>query len=172
MTPEEFPYKNNFASGQNIELTAVPGQGYSFASWYDNINKQYIGYSQTVFVSMTCAQDITANFITVKHQISTISSPESGGEIILNPPQPPDGYEFGTKVTVTAKPASGYAFQEWQGSEVDISTNKFSYIVTSDKNITALFVEKQSNNIWIWVAIGAGVVVVAALIYVFTLRKR
>jgi hypothetical protein len=69
-----------------------------------------------------------------KYTLNTAVSPEGAGTITPLS----DKYEAGTKVTLTAEPASGYAFDRWSG---DVTGTASSIIITmdSDKSINANF---------------------------------
>jgi uncharacterized repeat protein (TIGR02543 family) len=156
-----------FPANQTIELTALPRYGYRFTGW----SGDSILAIETVSVTMTCTKNLTANFAPIKYRLLTIASPADGGEIILKPSQPQDGYEFGTEVTITARAAQGFVFKEWAGNELSTTGNITSYIVASDKSITAVFMEK-SSNIWVWVWSGVGVIAVGVLLYILVIKKR
>lgn len=89
----------------------------------------------------------------------------------MEPAQPPDGYQLGTPVTLTAKPAKGFAFKEWSVANTNALGKTLSYVVSSDAAITAIFIEK-STNIWIWVGIGLGAIILIAGLSILLLRKR
>jgi len=87
--------------------------------------------------------------------------------------EPQDGYAFGTQITVTAKPSPGFAFKEWSGTNLHVTSNPFILVVTTDKEITAVFVEKQSSSSgWIIGGVIAGIIVIAVLLYFLIFRKR
>jgi uncharacterized repeat protein (TIGR02543 family) len=156
-----------FPANQTIELTAIPQSGYRFTGW----SGASAGEAETISVTMTCDKKLTANFAPIKYRLLTIVSPVDSGEIILKPPQPQDGYEFGTEVTITVRPAQGFVFKEWTGTDLSTTGNSASYVATSGKSITAVFMEK-SSNMWGWVGGGVGVIVVGVLLYIFAFKKR
>ncbi len=165
--PDAYPATQTLPANQTIELTAIPQPGYRFTGWSGDT----AGEAETISVTMTCKKDVYANFAPVKYRLLTIASPPDGGEIILKPPQPQDGYESGTEVTITARPAQGFVFKEWTGTDLNTTGNTAGYVATSGKSITAVFVEK-SSNMWGWVWGGIGVVVVGILLYILVLKKR
>lgn len=165
--PDTYPSTQKVAANKVVELIAIPQYGYRFAGWTGDS----VAMTEAISVTMTCTKKFTANFTPITHRIQTTLSPSSGGEIIMEPAQPQGGYQLGTTVTIIAKPAHGFAFKEWIGTELSVSGNKATFIVGSDKVITAVF-EESHFNIWGWVFGVTGVVVLGALIYIFFLRKR
>ena len=76
---------------------------------------------------------------TVTYDITTTVNPPDGGAVLRDPYKA--GYEPGTKVTLTATPADGYAFTGWAGAA---SGKKNRFILTMDKDraVTANFYKK------------------------------
>lgn len=89
----------------------------------------------------------------------------------MEPAQAQDGYQLGTKVILTAKPAKGFAFKEWSVADTNAVEKTISYVVSSDAVITAIFVDK-STSVWVWVFSGLGAVILIAGLSIFLLRKR
>lgn len=164
-----FPAIQKFSANQTVELTALPNFGYRFTGWIDSDG--IIQNDLTISVLMTCTKQYTATFTPIKHRIVTVASPVSSGEIIMEPAQPEDGYQLGTEVILTAKPAKGFSFKEWLFTDINASGKTITYIVSSDDVITAIFVEK-SSGVWTWVLGGLGFVILVAGLYIFLLRKR
>jgi hypothetical protein len=121
---------------------------------------------------MSCTKQFTANYSPLTYKVTTAVEPANAGEVTIKPLQPDEGYAFGTQVTVTAKPASGFAFKEWSGTNLHVTSNPFSLVVTVDKQIKAVFVEKQSSSIgWIIGGASAGIIVIGLLLYFLIFRK-
>lgn len=168
--------KLTFLANQTIQLTAVPKLGYSFANWTEKINNDKwveVGDEETISVTMTCAKEFTARFAPITYKVSVFSSPPSGGEVILKPLQPSEGYPAGTNITITAKPAQGFIFKEWSGTALNTTDNTFIYVAYADKSITAVFIEKQSSPLgWIIGGVIAGIIVIGVFLYLFIFGKR
>jgi hypothetical protein len=167
-TTDAYPTTQTFTANQGITMTAIPNEGFGFTGWtgYSTIS------TETAHISMTCNMSYTANFVPVTYQISTAISPANSGEIILKPLEPEGGYPFGTNVTVTAKPSSGFTFKEWTENP-GVTSNPFILVVTIDKTVTAVFEEKQSSSLgWIIGGVIAGIIVVIALLYFVISRKQ
>ena len=73
-----------------------------------------------------------------KFPLTVDVQPQNGGSVALNPPQPGDGYDAGTIVTLTANASNGFAFTGWTGA---ITTTNNPTTVTMDamKSVTANF---------------------------------
>lgn len=167
--PDAYPSTQKITANKIIQLTAIPQYGYQFVGW----SGDSVDLTETISITMTCAKEFTANFVPLTYKISVFSSPSSGGEVVLKPLQPEDGYPAGTNVTITAKPAPGYIFKEWSGTALNTKDNTFIYVAYADKSITAVFVEKPtSNSGWIIGGVIAGIIVIGVLLYLFIFRKR
>ncbi|MDZ7720714.1 MAG: hypothetical protein U5K72_17990 [Balneolaceae bacterium] len=72
------------------------------------------------------------------YQLNVSSDPVEAGSV-----SPAEGeYDEGSEVNVSATPNDGWMFERWQGS-VTGTDNPISVTMDSDKNITALFAERQ-----------------------------
>ncbi|MES2431001.1 MAG: InlB B-repeat-containing protein [Bacteroidota bacterium] len=115
--------------GTVVTLTASPASGYTFTGWSGDAS----GTNTSVTVTMDGDRSVTANFAPVTYTLSTTAVPSAGGTV-----SGAGTYNSGTVVTLTATPASGYAFTGWSGDASDTNT---SVTVTMDNNksITANF---------------------------------
>jgi hypothetical protein len=68
--------------------------------------------------------------------LNVSADPALGGTVMMAPNQAT--YAFGTNVTLTATPASGYYFLNWSG-DASGSVNPLSIVMTGDKTIVANF---------------------------------
>jgi uncharacterized repeat protein (TIGR02543 family) len=122
----------SYAYGSVVTLTATPSTRYQFSSWSGDISTS----SPTVNVTMYSNKNVIANFSAIHYTLSTSVSPSGGGSV-----SPSNGsYAYGSVVTLTATPATGYQFSSWSG---DISTSSPTVNVTmySNKNVTANFTQ-------------------------------
>jgi uncharacterized repeat protein (TIGR02543 family) len=68
----------------------------------------------------------------------------SGGTVTLTPqPQTNGRYTKGTKVTLTANPASGYDWKSWSGADVN-TTNPTTVVMNGNKHVTVTFEQRAS----------------------------
>jgi uncharacterized repeat protein (TIGR02543 family) len=121
-----------YNSGAVVTLTATPSPGYVFTNWSGDAS----GTTASVAVTMNSNKTVTANFQPITYSLATTASPAAGGSVSrsINAAS----YNSGTVLTLTAAPASGYAFTGWSG---DVSGTSASVNVTMDgnKTITANF---------------------------------
>ena len=123
------PASGTYDEGTEVPLTTTPASGYVFDHWSGDA----AGTSSPVSLTMNAEKSVTAHFKT-QYALSTSLSPSGGGTI-----SPTSGtYDDGTEVTLTATPASGYAFDHWGGDAVGTSSS-VTITMDSDKTITAHF---------------------------------
>jgi surface protein len=129
--------ENTYDEGEEIELQANPSEGYVFSEWTGDIESTDNPYSLTVDQDY----NITANFELKSYELTVNTEGEGTvSEEILE--QKSKDYEHGTVVELTANPAEGYKFVEWQG-DVTGSENPAQITVDEAKSVTAVF-EKKS----------------------------
>ncbi len=137
----------NFNDGTNVTLTANPVSGYTFSSWSGTSSGECSG-STCSFNSINADKSVTANFIVTpsvrtvtitmagNYGTSTVTSSPAG---ISCPGDCTEDFSDGTNVTLTANPASGFAFSTgWSGDCTGTSTCVFNGI-NANKNVTATF---------------------------------
>jgi len=119
-----------------VTVTANPASGYTFASWRGDLS----GSTNPTTIKLTSSKAITANFAVGRYTLTLASNPSSGGTITADPlPDPNDGkYAAGTIVTLTANPATGYAFSSWSG-DASGSTNPTTVTMNGARSVTANF---------------------------------
>src|SRR5208283_1393762 len=90
-----------FSNGSTETLTAAPADGYRFDHWTGDVS----GNNATITININSNKNVTAVFVQIFTLNITIN-PANGGSIS------PNGgtYDIGSSVTLTAVPASGYAF--------------------------------------------------------------
>lgn len=135
------PALNSYPEGTQVQLTANAKQGYVFSGWSGDIT----GTQNPITIVMNSDKHITANFVeltggggeTTTYKLIVNVSPESAGEVSLNP----IGGEYlpNTQVQLTATPNSGYIFSNWSG-DIESSENPVTITMDSNKTITANFI--------------------------------
>ena len=91
----------------------------------------------SVFKFVSCNSSPTSpSPPTTKHTLSVQASPSNGGSVAKSPDQ--TQYAAGTVVTLTATPAAGYTFSQWQGDATG-STNPTTITMNANKTVTAVF---------------------------------
>jgi len=118
-----------FDEGTEVELTAIPDEGFEFESWSGDV----VSTDNPVMVTMDSNKDITANF-TIKTYTLTITA--ENGQVN----QSIDGTEFdhGTQIELTAVPDEGFEFESWSGDVVS-TDNPVTVTMDSNTEITANF---------------------------------
>jgi uncharacterized repeat protein (TIGR01451 family)/uncharacterized repeat protein (TIGR02543 family) len=84
---------------------------------------------------MDADKAVTANFAQITHNLTVAVSPTGGGT--TNPAVGVHTYPYGTVVTVTATPATGYTFSSWSGACT--GSGSCSVTMDADKAVTANF---------------------------------
>jgi len=116
-----------YDEGSEVEITAIPNQGYRFVSWNDDNteNPRTITVtSDSTFVA-TFAEDVPTYTITV------VSANEEYGTVTGS-----GTYAEGDEAIITAIPNEGYMFVSWNGDNTD---NPRTITVTSDSTFVAIF---------------------------------
>jgi len=128
----------DFDYGTMVTLTATAATGSTFDGW----NGEGCTGSGTCVVTMSAARSVTANFTLNQYTLDV--SKTGSGTVSSNPAGIDCGsdcsedYDYGTVVTLTATPDSGWGFFGW---EVDLSgsTNPITLTIDGDKSVTAVF---------------------------------
>ncbi len=74
--------------------------------------------------------------------LTTVTTPPAGGLVIRSPDAA--SYTTGATITLTATPATGYAFTGWSG-DLSGTTNPATITMDTDKTVTASFVMNTGN---------------------------
>jgi uncharacterized repeat protein (TIGR02543 family) len=162
-----YPADYTFAIDDTVQLTAMPASGYRFTGWSGSITAK----TEIIAIKMTGGNNITAIFAPITYHLSISINPKTGGQVTLEPPQPPDGYIIGTKVTLYTTPDEGYLFKKWAGG-ISGTDSPITITANSDKSIVATFAPTSLPAVWLWVSCGLGVVLVGYLVFLFAFRKR
>jgi len=119
-----------FTSGQQVTVTAVPVNGYSFAGWTGSVTS----WTNPVTITMNSNKTLIANFVML-YNLTLNTVPSNGGYI--------NGagtgqFQAGQPITMYAVPFSGYRFVSWTGS-VYSTANPMTFTMNSNMTITANF---------------------------------
>ena len=129
---------NDFDVNTVVTLTATASTGSTFSGW----NGATCTGSGDCLVTMSAAETVTATFTLNQYTLDV--SKTGSGTVSSNPAGIDCGsdcsedYDYGTVVTLTATPDSGWGFFGW---EVDLtgSTNPITLTIDGDKSVTAVF---------------------------------
>jgi hypothetical protein len=115
-----------YVPGTVVEVTAQPNPGWDFVGWAGDLS----GSHPQAQIPMNDNHVINAFFVT---QVEVAANPNHG-TVVKSPDQ--STYPYGARVTLTASPVKGYAFEAWS----DGNTNSVrTFTVTAPLDLTATF---------------------------------
>lgn len=132
--------EHTYAQGTIVNITASAKTGYQFKNWSGDAS----GTSPTTSVTMNTNKSVTANFELVSYTITISKTPEDGGEVSVSPGLT---LHYGTSVTVTATPASGYKFVRWEGEFTDNTNPKTFSMPAENISLVAKFERVEENGL-------------------------
>ena len=119
--------------GASATVTATPATGYQFVNWTQAGSAVSTNASYTFAVSAN--RTLVANFSLISYTVTTSSSPTAGGTTSGG-----GTYDFGTSVTVSATPNTGYAFVNWTEGGTPVSTSaSYNFNLTANRTLVANF---------------------------------
>ena len=126
---------SDFEYGATVTVNAVPNEGYIFVNWMEN--GEVVSTNPYYCFETTQARSLIANF-SPGYNVSVSVNPVQGGIVTGE-----GAYPAGSTCTLNAIPNPGYSFAYWSIGGVTITTNPtYSFIVNSDRTMTANFVEE------------------------------
>ena len=126
------PDQEDYSYGSEVNLTAVPEDGWSFSHWEDDLS----GSENPESIFMNFNKTVTANF--TQNQYILNISVVGNGIVNIDPDLP--FYTHGSIVDLTANPNSTWVFDHWE-EDLTGNDNPASITMDSDKNITAVFTQ-------------------------------
>ena len=114
-------------SASVVTLTAVPAEHYRFVSWSTGDT------TATINVTVVSDTTLTATFALMQHTVAATVDPAESGSV---EGIPTEAVDYGTSVTLTAVPAEGYHFVEWNNG---VTTETLDLLVESDTTVVAKF---------------------------------
>ena len=119
------------AAGSALTLSASPGAGWQFSGWGGACSG--VGSCD---LALDVDRSVTATFSPREYTISVAANPVAGGTVTGA-----GTYAYGSTPTLHAIPDSGYTFQEWTVSGSTVwTTADYSFLVTGDRSLVAVFV--------------------------------
>ena len=134
-----------YTSGTEVTLSVRSNTGYDWTSWSGTVNDNT---NPTTVIMSGGNKNVTVNFegrftLTIGDQLiigSMIKLPN--GSVTVTPaPGDDDKYAYGTKITMTAVPDTGYGWKSWSGTGND-NANPAAITINSDKHLTVYFEER------------------------------
>jgi surface protein len=126
-----------YEHGTLVELTANPATGWKFVEWQGDVT----GTDNPIQLTVDEAKDVTAIFEKKSYALTVNKTGQGSVDEAIVQNKSTD-YNYGTTVELTANPATGWIFVEWQG-DLTGSTNPQQITVDNPKDVTTVF-EKES----------------------------
>jgi len=124
------PNQATYAYGTVVQLTASASAGWWFSSWTGNAT----GSSNPTSITITGNKSVVAHF--TQSQYTLTVTIDGSGSVTKNPNQAT--YAYGTVVTVTAVPSSGWGFSSW-GGDLSGSQNPKTITMNANRSVIAHF---------------------------------
>ena len=124
-------------AGATVTLTATANTGYEFVRWSDNDTnnpRTFVASSDATYTAVFQQTGTPVN----RYTVTTGVSPSGTGAVSGG-----GTYDENTVVTLTATPVNGYVFTQWSNG---ITTNPYSFTLTSDITITAQFSQSPTPS--------------------------
>ncbi len=138
-----------YTYGQQVPISASPGNGYTFSSW-SAVGSVTLADPSAAFTTATIngAGTITAAFTQNNYTVSVAINPSSNAGTVTGYVKT-QTYHYSDVVTLSESPNNGYTFQSWGGDGSGNATT-CQITVTRDMSITLTFLR---NTYTVWVAI-------------------
>ena len=133
-TVNKNPNQTTYPYGTIVTLTAIPETGWTFDHWSGDLT----GNNNPENITMNSNKTIIANFTT--NQYTLTINIEGNGTVNKNPNQ--TTYPYGTIVTLTAIPETGWVFSNWSG-DLTSNNNPENITMNNNKTVTATFTQNQ-----------------------------
>jgi len=130
-SPQTVNYGANGAA-----VTAVPNTGYHFVQWSDTSTA-----NPRTDTNVMANVNVTATFAINTYTLTVNMT--GSGTVAKFPDQAT--YDYGTLVTLTATPATGYPFTGWSG-DLTGTTNPTNVTMTGTKTVTAIFTSSTTTS--------------------------
>lgn len=117
-----------FDYGNMVTISANPTEHYHFVRWNDG------NTDNPRDIEITQDRTLTAFFAIDTHHVEVNSGDITRGSVTGG-----GDFEYGTAITVSASAYSGYQFVRWSNG---VSYNPYTFAVTTDMELTAVFIEE------------------------------
>jgi uncharacterized repeat protein (TIGR02543 family) len=124
------PNQSTYHYGDIVQLTANANPGWTFNHWSGDLT----GTTNPTTITINGNKTVTANF--TQNEYTLTINIEGSGTVTKDPNQ--TSYPYGTVVTLTAIPDSGWTFDHWSG-DLTGSTNPTTITMNGNKTVIANF---------------------------------
>jgi uncharacterized repeat protein (TIGR02543 family) len=121
-----------YPAGQQVTVTAIPVNGYTFAGWTGSVNSNM----NPVTITMNSNKTLIANFVSLSFYNLTVNTVPSNGGYFSGAGT--GQFPAGQPMTMYAIPFPGYRFVSWTGS-VNSTANPLTFTMNSNMTITVNF---------------------------------
>ena len=129
-----------YEHGTAVELVATPAEGYRFAEWEGDVT----GTDNPAEITVEDEKEVTAVFEKKEYPLTVnIAGDGAVWEDVIQAKT--TDYEYGAVVELTANPADGWYFTEWEG-ELNGDRNPNRITVEDTTDVTAVF-ERESHSL-------------------------
>ena len=128
-----------YASGTEVELTAVAAEGWVFSSWSEALE----GSDNPKNIVIDDNKTVKATFIRKSYELTVNVTGEGTvtEEVITAPSQ----YEFETELRLTAEPSQYWQFVGWSG-DIESTDNPITFTIDKAYNLDATFELLDTDN--------------------------
>ena len=127
------PAGGTYTCGTQVQVTAVPANGYSFGSFSGALT----GSTNPQTITLNNSASVTATFVQGT-SCSLSTSVTGSGTINVSPAG--NSFSCGTSLTITAVPAQYYSLTGFSGA-ISGTTNPQTYVINSNSTISAAFAQ-------------------------------
>ena len=131
------PASDEYDDGESVELTATPNDDWVFVEWEGD----QTGTTNPVSVTMDSDKEISALFVKREYPLTVNIDGEGAVSERVVQDKTTD-YEAGTNVELTANPADGWVFVEWQG-DLEGDVNPETITIEQATEVTAVFERRE-----------------------------
>ena len=122
---------NSHELNSQVNLTAVPDNGYEFEKWEGDIS----GNENPKTIVMDSEKSVTAVFRPKQHLLIIVST---NGTVSTDPGSSDNTFNQNAQVTLTAIPDDGFEFEKWEG-DINETNNPISISMETSKTVKAIF---------------------------------
>ncbi len=140
-TVSKAPDQASYSNGDQVTLSAVAAEGYTFRGWLDGATtaSTQASFVYTVAANKTFTAKFKAVVVVPTYTLTLAADPANGGTVSKTPNQA--SYAAGAAVTLTATAAENYEFVGWyDGATLLSSLTSYAYTMpAANKSLTAKF---------------------------------